>query len=110
MNDEGQDAPSRVEMGNPNYKQKRRSTKRFLSSQFWKRDFFGKEVLKLDGGSIAGVFALSSAICCHLISRRHYGVTRSWIVNKWFWAGFFGSLPALVAFVAHVYLSRGRSN
>jgi len=69
-----------------------------------------KEVLKLDGGCIAGVFALSSAICCHLISRRHYGVTRSWIVNKWFWAGFFGSLPALVAFVAHVYLSRGRSD
>jgi len=60
--------------------------------------------------SIVGVFALSSAICCHLISKTHHGVTRSWVTNKWFWAGFFGSLPALVAFLAHVYLSRGRSN
>ncbi len=68
-------------------------------------------MLKLDGAGVAGIFvALSSAICCHLISRRHYGVTRSWIVNKWFWAGFFGTLPAVVAFVAHVYLSRGKSN
>ena len=77
----------------------------------WEIPTFGeKEVLKLNGESMLGIFALSSAICCHLISRRHYGVTRSWIANKWFWAGLFGSLPALVAFVAHVYLSRGRSN
>ena len=64
----------------------------------------------ITGPNILGVFALSSAICCHLISKTHHGVTRSWVTNKWFWAGFFGSLPALVAFLAHVYLSRGRSD
>jgi len=51
----------------------------------------------ITGPNILGVFALSSAISCHLLSRRHFGVTKSWIVNKWFWAGLFGNLPALVA-------------
>jgi len=63
----------------------------------------------MDAGNILGGFALSSAICCHLISKTHYGVTKSWIANKWFWAGFFGNLPALVAFVAHIYLSRTKT-
>ena len=53
-----------------------------------------------------GLFGLSSAICCHLISKTHFEVKESWYANKWFWAGFFGNLPALVAFVAHVALSR----
>ena len=57
-------------------------------------------------GDFIGLFALSSAICCHVISRYHYGVTKSWIANKWFWAGFFGNLLALVAFLGHVLLSR----
>jgi hypothetical protein len=52
------------------------------------------------------VFALSSAIGCHLLSRAHYGVAKSWIANKWFWIGLFGNLPALVAFIAHMFLSR----
>jgi len=59
-----------------------------------------------NGGNFIGLFALSCAICCHIISRYHYGVTKSWIANKWFWAGFFGNLPALVAFLGHVLLSR----
>jgi hypothetical protein len=58
------------------------------------------------GGDIIGLFALSSAICCHLISKSHFGVAKSWIANKWFWAGFFGNLPALVGFLSHVLLSR----
>jgi len=58
------------------------------------------------GSNFIGLFALSSAICCHLISKAHFVVTKSWITNKWFWAGFFGNLPALVAFLGHVLLSR----
>ena len=58
------------------------------------------------GSNFIGLFALSSAICCHLISRLHFAVTKNWITNKWFWAGFFGNLPALVAFLGHVLLSR----
>jgi hypothetical protein len=53
-----------------------------------------------------GLYGLSSAICCHLLSRRHYGVVESWYANKWFWLGLIGNLPALVAFVAHMFLSR----
>jgi len=44
---------------------------------------------------IIGIFALSSAISCHLLSKAHFGVTKIWITNKWFWAGLFGNLPAL---------------
>jgi len=58
------------------------------------------------GSNFIGLFALSSAICCHLISKAHCAITKSWIINKWFWAGFFGNLPALVAFLGHVLLSR----
>jgi len=52
------------------------------------------------------LFAVSSAVSCHLISQKHHAVTKSWYENKWFWAGFFGTLPALVAFLGHVFLSR----
>ncbi len=57
-------------------------------------------------GNLLGLFALSSAICCHLISKAHFGVTKSWITNRWFWVGLFGNLPALVAFLGHIYLSK----
>ncbi|MBW1716241.1 MAG: hypothetical protein JRJ77_10530 [Deltaproteobacteria bacterium] len=57
------------------------------------------------GSNFVGLFALSSAICCHIMSKAHFGVARSWITNKWFWAGFFGNLPALVAFLGHIFLS-----
>ena len=60
----------------------------------------------ITGPNILGVFALSSAISCHLLSRKHFGVTKIWIVNKWFWAGLFGNLPALMAFLGHIFLSR----
>jgi len=52
------------------------------------------------------LFAVSSAVSCHLISQKHHAVTKSWYENKWFWAGFFGTLPALVAFLGHIFLSR----
>jgi len=58
------------------------------------------------GGNFIGLFALSSAICCHLISKSHFRIAKSWITNKWFWAGFFGNLPALIAFSLHVHLKR----
>jgi hypothetical protein len=29
-----------------------------------------------------------------------------WIGNKWFWAGLFGNVPALIAFVAHIFFSK----
>lgn len=54
-----------------------------------------------------GVFALSSAISSHLVSKHNFNVERSWYDNKWFWAGFFGSLPALIAIIVHLYLSSG---
>jgi len=57
------------------------------------------------GSNCIGLFALSSAICCHPISKSHFGVAKNWITNKWFWAGFFGNLPALVAFLGHIFLS-----
>jgi hypothetical protein len=53
-----------------------------------------------------GWFALSSAISCHLLSRSHYGVHQSWYANKWFWLGLIGNVPALIAFIAHMFLSR----
>lgn len=60
------------------------------------------------GPNFIGLFALSSAICCHIMSKAHFRVTKSWIANKWFWAGLFGNLPALVAFLGHISLSRNR--
>ncbi len=56
--------------------------------------------------NFAGLFGLSSAICCHLLSKAHHGVGKSWYSNKWFWAGLFGSLPVLIAFLGHVFLSK----
>lgn len=56
--------------------------------------------------NFVGFFGLSSAVCCHLLSKAHYEVEKSWYANKWFWAGFFGSLPALVAFLGHIFLSK----
>ena len=53
-----------------------------------------------------GLFGLSSAICCHLISTSHFDVKESWYANKWFWAGFFGNLPALIGFLAHIHFSK----
>ena len=35
----------------------------------------------ITGPNILGVFALSSAISCHLLSRKHFGVTKIRIVN-----------------------------
>lgn len=55
---------------------------------------------------LIGIFALSSAICCHLLTKTHMTVTKSWFANKWFWAGLFGNLPALVAVLGHILLSR----
>jgi hypothetical protein len=66
---------------------------------FWKGGFEMES-------DIAGIFALSSAISCHLLSKSYLKVTKSWIANKWFWAGLFGNLPALVAFLGHVFFSR----
>lgn len=57
-------------------------------------------------GDMFGVFALSSAICSHLLTRDHFTTDESWYQNKWFWAGFFGSLPALIAIIAHIFFSR----
>jgi hypothetical protein len=57
----------------------------------------------VDAGAL---FAVSCAVSCHLLSKRHHAVTKGWYENKWFWAGFFGTLPALVAFVGHIFLSR----
>jgi len=59
-----------------------------------------------NGTNFLGLFALSSAICCHLISKAHFKVTKTWFANKWFWAGLFGNLPALVAFLGHIFFSR----
>ena len=58
---------------------------------------------------VAGAFALSSAICCHLLSTHHHGVNEPWYSNKWFWAGLFGNIPATIAFGVHLLLIRGKS-
>jgi len=58
------------------------------------------------GGNMMCWFALSSAIGSHLLSRSHLQAEESWYENKWFWAGLFGNLPALVAFIAHIVLTR----
>ncbi|MEA1913323.1 MAG: hypothetical protein U9N06_05775 [candidate division WOR-3 bacterium] len=50
------------------------------------------------------LFTLSSAISCHLLSKTHLGVKKGWFANKWFWAGLFGNLPALIAFLGHIFL------
>ncbi len=62
-----------------------------------------------NGSDFIGLFALSSAICCHIISKAHYGVAKAWITNKWFWAGLFGNVPVLIAFLGHVFLSKARA-
>ena len=56
-------------------------------------------------GNMFGLFALSSAIGSHLLSKYHFSVENSWYENKWFWAGFFGNLPALCAFIAPIAFS-----
>ena len=63
----------------------------------------------MDGSNnVIGVFGLSSAICCHLLSKNYMGVKEDWFANKWFWAGFFGNLPVVVSLVAHLFLSRDK--
>ena len=57
-----------------------------------------------------GLFALSSAISCHHISKIHYGIQEEWYQNKWFWLGLLGNLPALVAFLGHILLTRTSSD
>jgi hypothetical protein len=56
-------------------------------------------------GDMFVVFALSSAISAHLVSKHNFNVDRSWYDNKWFWAGLFGNLPALIAIITHLYLT-----
>jgi len=55
---------------------------------------------------IVGIFALSSAICSHLISINHHDVKSPWYSNKWFWAGLLGSFPALIALLGHIYFTK----
>ena len=50
--------------------------------------------------------ALPCAICCHVLSKTHYGVVKTWLTNKWFSAGFFGNIPALLAFSTHLVISK----
>lgn len=57
---------------------------------------------------VVGAFALSSAVCCHLLSKHHQHVDDPWYSNKWFWAGLFGNIPALIAFIAHLFLLSAR--
>jgi hypothetical protein len=59
---------------------------------------------------VAGAFALSSAVCCHLLSKHHHNVTEPWYSNKWFWAGTFGNIPAVIAFSAHLFLLRAKEH
>lgn len=56
--------------------------------------------------NLVTLFAISSAVCCHLLSATHHGETEPWYYNKWFWAGLFGSLPAVIALVAHIHFTR----
>jgi hypothetical protein len=58
-----------------------------------------------NGHDWIGVIALSSAICSHLLARHHFAVEKSWYENKWFWAGLLGTIPALIAFIAHIFFS-----
>ena len=44
-----------------------------------------------------GLFAISTAVACHILSKIHLNLEIEWYKNKWFWAGLFGNLPALVA-------------
>lgn len=53
-----------------------------------------------------GLFALSTAVACHILSRTHMAVEREWYRNKWFWAGLFGNLPVLVGLIGHLLLVR----
>jgi hypothetical protein len=62
--------------------------------------------LGIAGNSHLVVYCIPSAIACHLLSKFHYDVKKCWIANKWFWLGFFGSFPALVAFIAHIYFTK----
>jgi len=55
---------------------------------------------------VAGAFALSSAICCHLLSKHHHHVTEGWLTNKWFWAGLFGNIPAVIGLGLHLLILR----
>ncbi len=61
-------------------------------------------------GDWYGLFVLSSAISCHMLSIHHYGTEKSWYENKWFWIGFFGNLPALVAFIAHIFFKKSKED
>jgi len=66
-------------------------------------------VFFMDGCDFVGWFAISCAISCHLISKKHHGVTRSWFANKWFWLGLLGNLPVLIGLLGHIYLLRTKS-
>jgi len=69
----------------------------------------GASSVEIHHHDVAGAFALSSAICCHLLSTQHHGVKDPWYSNKWFWAGLFGNIPATLAFSVHLLLIQGRS-
>ena len=57
-------------------------------------------------GNILSWFAVSSAICAHILSTLHMDVQESWYKNKWFWVGLLGNLPALVAMMGHLHLKK----
>jgi len=56
--------------------------------------------------NILGAFGISSAICCHLLSKTHHEEIEPWYYNKWFWAGLFGSIPVLIALIAHIHFTK----
>jgi len=50
------------------------------------------------------LFAISSGIGSHLLTKEYLEETSPWYENKYFWAGLIGNLPALVAIIGHLVL------
>ena len=53
-----------------------------------------------------GLFAISTAVACHILSKIHLNLDNEWYKNKWFWAGLLGNLPVLIGLLGHLLLIR----
>jgi len=50
------------------------------------------------------LFAISSGVASHLLTKEYLQITEPWYENKYFWMGGIGNIPALIGIIGHLVL------